>query len=217
MIPEAGPEFVCAMEEVLDIYARPYDPLHPVVCLDESPRQLIGEKRKAFADSHGCVCEDYEYVRNGTADIFMVTEPLGGRREIFVRDRRTRLEWAEITSYIAEEMFPEAEKITLIQDNLSAHKKSALYELFPPERARSILSRLEFVFTPKHGSWLNIAEIELSVLTRQGLKGRIPTKEELVRQCDEWCAMRNGKGSPTDWQFTTKDARIKLKHLYPSI
>ena len=125
--------------------------------------------------------------------------------------------WAETAAHIVEKMFPDAEQITLIQDNLSAHKKSALYELFPPERARSILKKLEFVFTPKHGSWLNIAEIELSVLTRQGLKGRISTKEELIRQCDEWCAMRNEKGGTVDWQFTAKDARIKLKSLYPSI
>ena len=195
IIPEAGPDFVCAMEEVLDVYVRRYDPLYPVVCLDESPCQLIGEKRKTFTDKYGTVRVDYEYIRNGTADIFMVTEPLGGGREVFVRDRHIRLEWAEITAYLVEKMFPEAERITLIQDNLRAHKKSALYELFQPERARSILEKLEFVFTPKHGSWLNIAEIELSVLTRQGLKGRIATKEELVRQCDEWCTMRNEKGA----------------------
>ena len=147
----------------------------------------------------------------------MVTEPLGGGREVFVRDRHTRLERAEITAYTVEKMFPEAEKITLIQDNLSTRKKSAFYELFQPERARSILKKPEFVFTPKHGSWLNIAEIELSVLNRQGLKGRIPTKEELIRQCDERCTMRNEKGAPVDWQFTAQDARIKLKSLYPSI
>lgn len=217
IIPEAGPDFICAMEEVLDVYTRPHDPSHPVVCLDESPRQLIGEKRKAFTDKDGTVREDYEYVRNGTADIFMVTEPLGGRREIFVRDRHTRLEWAEIVACTVESMFPGAEKITLVQDNLSAHKKSALYELFHPERARAILKKLEFVFTPKHGSWLNIAEIELSVLTRQGLKRRIPTKEDLIRQCDEWCAMRNEKGGTVDWRFTARDARIKLKRLYPSV
>lgn len=205
------------MEDVLDEYVKPCDPPHPKVCPDESPRQLIGERRKSFTDKNGTEYVDYEYVRNGTADIFMVTEPLGGRREVFVRDRHTRLEWAEIVAYIVEEMFPEAEKITLIQDNLSAHKKSALYELFAPERAREILKKLEFVFTPKHGSWLNVAEIELSILVRQGLKGRIATKEELIRQCDQWCAMRNEKGAGVDWQFTSQEARIKLKHLYPSI
>lgn len=147
----------------------------------------------------------------------MVTEPLGGRREVFVRDRHTRPDRAEITAYTVEEMFPDAEKVTLIQDNLSAHKKSAFYELFPPERARAILEKLEFVFTPKHGSWLNIAEIELSVLSRQGLKGRIAAKEELIRQCDAWCVMRNEKSAAVDWRFTSQDARIKLKQLYPSI
>jgi transposase len=217
VIPEAGPEFVCAMEEVLDIYAQPYDPLHPKVCLDESPRQLIGEYRVPFTDEHGVVHEDYEYTREGTADIFMVVEPLGGRREVFIRDQHTRLEWAEIVAYIVEQMYPDAEEITLIQDNLSAHKKSALYELFSPARARAILQKLHFVFTPKHGSWLNMAEIELSVLTRQGLTSRVESKEELVRQCTEWFATRNGKGSTVDWQFTTKDARIKLKRLYPSL
>lgn len=159
----------------------------------------------------------YEYVRNGTADIFMVTEPLGGHGEVFVRDRHTRPERAEITAYTVEDMFPEAEKITPIQDNLSAHRKSALYELFPPERARAILKKPESVFTPKHGSWPNVAEIEPSVSARQGLKGGIATKDELIRQCGQWCAMRNEKGAGADRRFTSKDARIKLKRLYPSV
>ena len=205
------------MEEVLDVYVQPYDSAHPKVCLDETPRQLIGERRAPFTDEHGVLHEDYEYTREGTADIFMVVEPLGGRRQVFIRDRHTRLEWAEVVAYIVEEMYPAAEDITLIQDNLSAHKKAALYELFPPERARAILKKLKFVFTPKHGSWLNIAEIELSVLTRQGLTSRVESKEDLIRQCTEWYETRNGKGSTVDWQFTTKDARIKLKRLYPSL
>lgn len=205
------------MEEVLDVYAQPYDPAHPKVCLDESPRQLIGERRPPFTDEHGVMHEDYEYTREGTADIFMVVEPLGGRREVFIRDQHTRLDWAEVVAYIVEEMYPAAAEITLIQDNLSAHKKSALSELFPPERARAILEKLHFVFTPKHGSWLNIAEIELSVLSRQGLTSRVESTEELIRQCAEWYETRNGKGSTVDWQFTTKDARIKLKRLYPSL
>ena len=149
-------------------------------------------------------------------NIFMVVEPLGGRREVLIRDQHTWLGWAEVVAYIVEERYPPAEKITLIQDNLSAHKKSALYERFPPERARAILEKLEFVFTPKHGSWLNIAELELSVLTRQGLKTRIKSKEELIRHWTEWYEMRNDKTSIGDWQFTTQDARIKLKRLYPS-
>ena len=217
MIPEAGPDFVCAMEEVLAVYERPYDPLHPTVCLDESPQQLIGERRAPFTDSTGISHIDYEYTREGTADIFMVADPLGGRREVLIRDQHTRLDWAEVVAHIVEEMYPHADKITLVQDNLSAHKKSALYELFAPERARAILEKLEFVFTPKHGSWLNIAEIELSVLTRQGLKTRVESKEALIRQCTEWYEMRNDKASIVDWQFTTKDARIKLKRLYPSV
>ena len=217
VIPEAGPDFVCGMEEVLDVYEQPYDPAHPKVCLDESPRQLIGERREPYTDTHGVEHVDYEYTREGTADLYMVVEPLGGRREVLVKDQHTRLDWAEVVAHVVEEMYPTAEKITLIQDNLSAHKKSALYELFPPQRARAILDKLEFVFTPKHGSWLNIAEIELSVLTRQGLAQRVESKEELIRQSTAWYKERNRKMSPVDWQFTTKDARIKLKRLYPSI
>lgn len=204
------------MEEGLDVYVQPYDPLRPKVCLDESPRQLIGERRESFIDAPGVTHVDDEYTREGTAEIYMVVEPLGGRREVLVKDHHTRLDWAEVVAHVVEEMYPHAQKITLIQDNLSAHKKSALYELFPPERARAILEKLEFVFTPKHGSWLNIAEIELSVLTRQGLQTRVASKEELIRQCTEWYETRNGKMTPVDWQFTTQEARIKLKRLYPS-
>ena len=217
MIPTVGADFVAGMEAVLDIYAQPYDPAHPKVCLDESPRQLIGERRTAYTDVHGVEHRDYEYTREGTADLFMVVEPLGGRREVFVKEQHTRHEWAAIVAHIVEEMYPTAETITLIQDNLSAHKPSAVYELFPPERARAILKKLVFVFTPKHGSWLNIAEIELSVLTRQGLKSRVASKEELLRQVTAWYQERNGKMSKVDWQFTTKDARSKLKRLYPSV
>lgn len=205
------------METILDIYAHPYDPAHPKVCLDESPRQLIGERRATYVDAHGVEHCDYEYTRNGTADMFMVVEPLGGRREVLIKEQHTRREWAAVVAHIVEEMYPRAERITLIQDNLSAHKPSALYELFPPERARSILNKLVFVFTPKHGSWLNIAEIELSVLTRQGLKRRVASQEELRQHVTNWYQERNGKMSKVDWQFTTKDARIKLKRLYPSL
>jgi transposase len=217
VIPEAGPDFVCGMEEVLDVDEQPYDPAHPRVCLDESPRQLIGERRESYTDEHGVEHVDYEYTREGTADLYMVVEPLAGRREVLVKDQHTRLDWAEVVAHVVEEMYPSAKKITLVQDNLSAHKKSAFYELFEPERARAIVEKLEVVFTPKHGSWLNIAEIELSVLTRQGLKPRVASKEELERQATAWYEKRNGKMSKVDWQFTTKDARIKLKRLYPSI
>jgi hypothetical protein len=217
IIPEAGADFVCAMEDVLKVYERPYNENNPVICFDESPRQLIGEKREPYIDERGVGHIDYEYIRNGTADLFMICEPLGGRREVPVKDRHSRFEWAEVIRYIAEDMYPYAEKLTLVQDNLSAHKRSALYEITEPERARAILNRFEFVFTPKHGSWLNIAEIELSVLTRQGLRQRIGNKEESERQTAEWYKERNRNMKGVDWQFRTKDARIKLKRLYPSI
>lgn len=205
------------MEEVPDVYERPYNEKYPVVCLDESPRQLIGEKRQPYTDAHGVEHTDYEYTRNGTADIYMITEPLGGRREVIIKDQHTRPDWADVAAHVIEDMYPDAEKVTLVQDSLSAHKKSALYEVFEPERAGNILKKAEFVFTPKHGSWLNIAETELSVLTRQGLKQRIESKEELERQAAAWYKERNRKNSTTDWQFTTRDARIKLKRLYPSV
>ncbi len=190
IIPTVGPDFVCAMEEVLEVYERPYDERKPVVCLDESPCQLIGESRKGYT-SQGVKHIDYEYKRNGTVDLYMIAEPLGGRREVFVRDHHTRLEWAEMIAYIAEVMYPNADKITLIEDNLRAHKKSALYELFKPERARNILKRIEFIFTPKHGSWLNIAECELSILSRQQLSQRIESKEKMKKLVSEWYKMRN--------------------------
>lgn len=205
------------MEEVLDVYARPYNSKRPVVCLDESPKQLISESRMPFTDSRGTTYVDYEYKREGTVDLYMVTEPLGGRREVLVKDRHTRLEWAEVVAHIVENMYPEAEKMTLVQDNLSAHKKSALYEIFEPERARAILKKIEFVNTPKHGSWLNIAECELSVLTRQALKGRTPSKGEIIQKVTNWYENRNKEMTQVDWQFTTKNARVKLKRLYPTV
>lgn len=217
MIPEVGPDFVYRMEEVLDVYEQPYDANHPVVCLDESPKQLIGELRESFTDEHGVEHVDYEYTREGTADLYMVVEPLAGRREVLVKDQHTRLDWAQVVAHVVEQMYPTAKKITLVQDNLSAHKTSAFYELFEPERARAIVKKLDCVFTPKHGSWLNIAEIELSVLTRQGLKPRVANKKELEQQVRAWYETRNGKRSQVDWQFTTKKARTKLKRLYPSI
>ncbi len=216
IIPEAGADFVCATEDILEVCERPYNENNPIICFDESPRQLIGEKREPYIDEQGVEHIDYEYTRNGTADLFMISEPLGGRREVLVKEQHTRLEWAETIRYIAEDMYPDAEKLTLIQDNLSSHKRSALYEIMEPERARTILNRIEFVFTPKHGSWLNIAEIELSVLIRQGLKRRVENKEELKRRITEWYEERNRNESKADWQFKTKDAGIKLRRLYPS-
>lgn len=217
MIPKAGAEFVCAMEEVLAVYARPYDEKHPVVCFDESPKQLVSEVRESYMDDKGVKYEDSEYKREGAAEIFMLVEPLGERREVFVEDDHTGVTWSKKVAYVVEEMYPDADKITLLMDNLSSHKKHNLYNVFEPERARSIIDRIEFVFTPKHGSWLNIAECELSVLSRQALDRRFATKEELSEHVKKWSRDRNNKQKGVDWQFKTKDARIKLKRLYPTV
>lgn len=216
MIPEAGPEFVCAMEAVLDVYARPFDSARPVVCLDEKRKQLVRETRPGFTDRHGLRHEDYEYERAGVGVLYMVCEPLGGRREVLVETSQDRLAWARTVVHLAETMYSAAERITLVQDNLSAHKPSALYEILPPARARAILERLEIVHTPKHGSWLNIAEIELSVLGRQALSQRIGDGAELSRISASWSAARTAAQKGVDWQFTTAEARVKLKRLYPS-
>ena len=206
-----------AMENVLSVYQRPYDPKFPVVNLDESPKQLIGQTRQTFTDSKGNQYQDYEYRRNGVADLYMVVEALAGKRKVFVEDNHNRFTYAKVIAHIVEQMYKDAQKITLIEDNLSAHKLSALYEVFRPERARKIIDRLEIIRTPKHGSWLNIAECELSVLTRQGIDERVPDKTELEKQVKTWFENRNNKQIKVDWHFTTKDARIKLKHLYPSV
>lgn len=215
--PEVSPEFVCSMEEVLDEYKQPYDEKNPRVCLDESPKQLISQVKDVYKDTKGVEHTDYEYKREGVVDIYMIVEPLGGRREVLIKDNHNRLSWAEAITHISEQMYPGDHQITLIQDNLSAHKRSALYEIHLPEKAREILKRFNFVFTPKHGSWLNIAECELSVLTRQGVKQRVPSKEELEKQVTAWYENRNDKQSKVDWQFTSKKARVKLKRLYPII
>lgn len=217
MIPEASADFVCQMEQVLDVYQRPYDPDNPVVNLDESPRQLISEVREGFTDSHGVEYFDYEYAREGVVDLYMILEAKAGRREVLVKDNHNRFSYAEAIIHIAEEMYSEAKQITLVEDNLSAHKLSALYEVLPADRARSIVERIEVVRTPKHGSWLNVAELELNVLTRQGLPRRVATKEALRQQVAAWYEKRNDKAATVDWQFTTRDARIKLKRLYPKI
>lgn len=204
------------MENVLSVYERPYDERFPVVNLDESPKQLIGQLRKPFMSSDGIWYEDYEYERNGVVSMYMVCEALRGYREVLVRGSHNAVTYAEIIAHIAENMYPKAEKITLIEDNLSAHKLASLYEIFEPKRARAIIERLEIVRTPKHGSWLNIAENEFSVLIQYGLKGRISTKEQLIEELTAWSNKRNKEGQRVNWQFTTADARIKLKHLYPS-
>lgn len=204
------------MEEVLEVYQRPYDSNHPVVCLDEARRQLISETRTGFTDDKGVEHYDYEYKREGVAEVFMVAEPLGGRREVVVTDSHNSVEWAKVIGRIVEDWYTDVQSITLVQDNLSAHRKAALYEVFSPERARMILRKIVFVYTPKHGSWLNVAEIELSVLSRQGLTHRVASVAEFEQQVQKWVIERNDKLSKVDWQFTSEDARIKLKRLYPS-
>lgn len=203
------------METVLDVYQRPYDAENPVVNLDESPKQLIGEVQQKFKDKKGIEYYDYEYKRNGVVDLIMIAEPKAGKRKVLVKDNHNRITYAKVIQHIAEEMYPKAKRITLVEDNLSAHKMSALYEILKPERARAIIERFEVIRTPKHGSWLNIAEIELNVITKQGLSKRVDNKIELERQVKNWYEQRNQKSSKVDWQFQTKDARIKLKRLYP--
>lgn len=206
------------MEQVLEVYKRPYDPRYPVVCLDESPKQLLSETRTPIHLENGTIRVDYTYKREGTSDIFMVCEPLGGWREVTICDSHNRFEWGMIVASLAEQRYEEAEKITLVQDNLSSHKPSVMYELFEPKRAMEILEKIEFVYTPKHGSWLNIAEIELSVLQRQCLGDeRIGSKQDLQEKTKNWETERNDSVVKVDWQFNTSDARIKLKRLYPSI
>jgi hypothetical protein len=205
------------MEAVLDVYQRPYDPDHPLLCLDESPKQLISEVRSPLTTAHGTTLVDYEYYREGVCDLYMVCEPLAGQRHVIVRDTHTRLDWAAVVMEVVNTYYPTASKITLVQDNLSAHQISALYELLPPEQARALVEKLEIVFTPKHGSWLNMAEIELSVLARQCTNDRIAEKSILVDKVQAWEKRRNSEQVKIVWQFTTADARIKLRHLYPTI
>lgn len=217
VIPEASPEFVCAMEQVLDVYQRPYDERHPVVCLDESPKQLIREKRVPVQAGDGTSLYDSEYIREGVVQLYMVFEPLAGQRKVHLRESNNRLEWARLVAELVEEQYATATKVTLVQDNLRAHKPAAMYEVFEPERAKAILDRLELVFTPRHGSWLNMAEIEFSVLTRQAIKGRIADRQLLAERVEAWQQKRNQKKVKANWQFKTKDARIKLRKLYPTI
>jgi hypothetical protein len=206
------------MEDVLDVYHRPYDEKRPLVCLDESSKQLIGETIQPIPAAPGRPERfDHEYVRNGVVNLFMITMPLLGWRAVQVTDRRTMLDFAEVIRWLVEEVHEEAEKVVLVMDNLNTHKLASLYEAFPPERARRIAERLEIHHTPKHGSWLNMAEIELSVLARQCLGRRIETREELEREVEAWEEERNERRVGVRWRFTTADARIKLRHLYPAV
>lgn len=217
IIPKASPEFVCQMEQVLDVYQRPYDAQYPVICLDESPKQLIAESRKPIKKSDGSILYDSEYIRHGVAQLYMLFEPLAGKRNVQVRDSNNRLEWAKIVADLVENHYSSASKIILVQDNLKAHKPAAMYEVFEPKRAKAILGKIELVFTPKHGSWLNMAEIEFSVLKRQAIKNRIADKENLEKKINLWQEKRNQNQVKANWHFTTKDARVKLKKLYPTI
>ena len=204
------------MEDVLAVYERPYDPRYPVVCMDEQPTQLIEATRTPIAGYPGQVERyDYEYKRNGTAVNFLFTEPLADWRKVTVRERRTQVDWGQEIQGLLEEDYPDAEKVILVCDNLNTHTIASLYAAFPPAMARRLVERVELHFTPKHGSWLNIAEIELSILTGQCLDRRIPSLEALRKETDAWGRRRNTEEKTVDWQFTTADARIKLKRLYP--
>ena len=204
------------MENVLDVYKRPYSAEYPVVCMDESPKQLIGETRITNRMKDGCKLMDYEYSRKGVCNIFIANEPLAGKRIVKVTKRKTKVDWAEFIKNI-DDHYPKAKRITLVMDNLNTHKPGSLYERFSPIEAKRIWDRFEFVFTPKHGSWLNMAEIELNVLNGQCLNRRIDNIETIINEVDAWQNHRNNKNSKINWRFTTKDSRIKLKRLYPSI
>ena len=217
--PEANSEFVANMEEVLETYAQPYDRRFPVMCMDEQPVQLLKETRLPVAATKKLPRRvDYEYERAGTASIFMFCEPLSGWREVHVRPQRTKIDWALQMEELLQTRYAEAIKVILVCDNLNTHTKGAFYEAFPAEKARAIVRRLEFRYTPKHGSWLNIAENELSSLTRQCLKGRRLGDIELLRtETQAWHQASNKKQRGVDWQFKIDDARHKLKSLYPKI
>lgn len=206
------------MENVLETYHKPYDARFPMVCMDETSKQLVKEARLPVAARPGCEARfDYEYERNGVANVFMFTEPLAGWRHAVVTDRRTKVDWALRVRDLVDGRYPEAERVTLVMDNLNTHGPWSFYEAFEPAEARRLAERIECVYTPKHGSWLNIAEIELNVLSAQCLGRRLPDKDTLLREVAAWQRERNGKQKGVDWQFTTADARIKLKRLYPQV
>jgi len=204
------------MEDVLEVYHRPYDAKRPLVCLDEASKQLVGEVVQPLPpEPEQPERFDYEYVRNGTANLFMISEPLRGWRAVQVTERRTAKDFAEVLRWLVEDVHPEAERVVLVLDNLNTHKLASLYETFPPEQARRIVEKLEIHHTPKHGSWLNMAEIELSVLARQCLDQRIESHAKLQQEVEAWERERNEQQVEIKWQFTTADARIKLHRLYP--
>jgi DDE superfamily endonuclease len=216
--PKANSAFVAAMEDVLEVYTRPHDPARPLVCLDESSKQLIAETRIPVPMKPGRPARhDYEYERNGTANLFMLFAPLEGWRHVKVTDRHTAADYAQVLKDLADIHFADARTIVLVQDNLNIHCKASLYEAFPAVEARRLVERFEWHYTPKHGSWLDLAESELGVLTAQCLDRRIPDKQTLIEEIGAWERDRNAKHIKASWHFTTPDARIKLRHLYPSI
>jgi len=205
------------MEKVLDVYKRPYNPRCPVICMDESPRQLIDEVKTPIPAGPGRAARyDYEYKRHGVCNVFIANEPLAGKRTVKITERKTKQDWAHFVADIAEQ-YDDAERITLVMDNLNTHRAGSLYETFPPERAKELWDRFEFVYTPKHGSWLNMAEIELNVLIRQCLNRRIPDIASVATEVDAWQNHRNTRNATINWQFTTKHARVKLYRLYPTL
>jgi hypothetical protein len=215
--PEADADFVCAMEDVLEVYQRDFDARRPVVCLDETSKQLVGETRVPVPAAPGRPERvDYEYERKGTANLFLVTEPLVGQRYVKVTERRTAVDFAHLVRELVDDWYPGAQKVVVVMDNLNTHKPASLYEAFAPAEARRLAEKLEIHYTPKHGSWLNVAEIELSILGRQCLDRRLDSAEVLEREVATWQRRRNRTCGTVDWQFTTKDARRKLKRLYPS-
>ncbi len=217
--PESDAEFAASMEEVLEVYARPYDCRYPVVCMDEQPIQLLKETRPPVPGTKRHPRRvDYEYERAGTASIFMFCEPLSGWRQVSVRPRRTKVDWAQEVEGLVRTRYASVEKVILVSDNLNTHTEGAFYEVFEPQRARALVRQLEFCHTPKHGSWLNIAENELSSMTRQGIAGRrFATIEELREETTAWHDHSNARQRGVDWQFEVDDARMKLKSVYPKL
>ena len=206
------------MEQVLDVYKRPYNKDFPVVCMDESPKQLISSKRESIPMKPGQLKKiDSEYIRKGVVNIFIANEPLAGKRFLEVTETRKKQDWALFLKQICDDFYPKAKRITLVMDNLSTHKPSSLYETFTPEEAKRVWDRFEFIYTPKHGSWLNMAEIELHVLNGQCLNRHIESIQEIKREVKAWAKIRNSSKSKINWRFTCQDARIKLKKLYPSL
>ena len=217
MIPAVGAEFVARMEDVLDLYAEPHDPARPVVCFDETSKQLVAETRTPLPVAPGIPERvDYEYERNGVANLFLVTQPLGAWRHVDVTDRRTKHDFAHQMRELVDRHVPDAERIRVVLDNLNTHTPAALYEAFPPVEARRVLRKLELHYTPVHGSWLNMAELEFSMLSRQCLDRRIGDRDTLVAEVAAWEAARNEQRAAIRWQFTVDDARAKLHRLYPS-